>query len=124
MVFAAVHESVPGRFCCKTILDIRARKILPRLSADAQRWIQKCIRCDTIVARFYSTDELRRLLQQNLHIASFAALQRYGRSWGMSGLISDFAKPTLLPSRPGPATKIAGALFRTQLDQIRGGVLI
>jgi hypothetical protein len=32
--------------------------------------IQKCIRCDTIVARFYSTDELRRLLQQYRQLAA------------------------------------------------------
>jgi hypothetical protein len=32
--------------------------------------IQKCILSDSIVSRFYSTDDLRRLLQQYRHIAA------------------------------------------------------
>src|SRR5262245_59748150 len=76
MAVAAVHESLPGRFCCKSILELgraraRSTRFLPKpLSRMGIPARPLSAEHDSISRPVYQTSE--RLLQQNRH--STAAL--------------------------------------------------
>ena len=63
-----------GRYCCKKILPIRARKIDSRYCAYAQTLSPETVDLDSIVADSYFTELLRRLLQHNRPKPDFSAL--------------------------------------------------
>jgi hypothetical protein len=71
-----------GRYCCKKILPIRARKIDSRYCAYAQTLSPETVDLDSIVADSYFTELLRRLLQHNRPSSSVVTIVSEGPELG------------------------------------------